>query len=323
MIAINRRAWLAGSAASLCALPASAQAYPQRAVRIIVPYAAGGGTDAFARLITANIQREFGQSLIIDNRGGGASIPGTQAIATASPDGYTLGMVDSAFVTNPGMFKDKLPYDTRKDFAPVSLLVRNQLLLVVPTESPFKTAPELMAFAKANPGKLTFASAGIGTAIHLAGEQLRQVGKVDFLMVPYRGGAPALTDLISGKIDFAFSAYPSIRSHLLGGKVRALGTAGPRIPQAPDLASLDEFGLAGVDAATEIGMIAPVGTPPDVIAKLNRLSVAAVKSGTMHERLIEIGSSPIGSTPDEFRAHIDREIEKWDRLIAVANIKAE
>jgi tripartite-type tricarboxylate transporter receptor subunit TctC len=322
MPTINRRAWLAGSAALACAGPARAQAYPQRPVRIIVPYAAGGGTDAFARLLGANIQGEFGQSFIVDNRGGGASIPGTQAIATAPPDGYTIGMVDSAFVTNPGMFKDKLPYDTRKDFAPVSLLVRNQLLLVVPTESQFKTAAELVAFGKANPDRLTFASAGIGTAIHLAGEQLRQIGQMPFIMVPYRGGAPALADLISGKIDFAFSAYPSIRTHLLGGKVRALAVAGPRIPQAPELASLAEFGLGGVDAATEIGMVAPAATPPEVIVKLNQLSSAAVKGG-MRERLIEIGSSPIGSTPAEFRAHIDREIVKWEKLIAVANLKPE
>ncbi len=323
MIAINRRAWFAGAAASLVARPVRAQAYPQRPVKIIVPYPAGGGTDALARLLANTIQQEFGQSLVVDNRGGGASIPGTQAVATAPPDGYTLGVVDSAFVTNPGLFRDKLPYDTRKDFAPISLLARNQLLLVVPAGSPHKTGPELIAIARANPGKLTFASAGIGTAIHLVSEQLRQTGKIDFLTVPYRGGAPALTDLIAGQLDFAFSAFSSIRPHVLGGKVRALGIVGPRVPQAPDLPSLDEFGLAGVDAATEIGMIAPAATPHEIIAKLNQLAVAAVKGGAMRERLIEQGSSPLGTTPDEFRAHIDREIEKWSGVIAAANIKPE
>ena len=323
MMATNRRAWLAGAAASLVARPAAGQAYPQRPVKIIVPYPAGGGTDALARLLANAMQQEFGQTLVVDNRGGGASIPGTQAVAAAPPDGYTLGVVDSAFVTNPGLFREKLPYDTRKDFAPISLLARNQLLLVVPTGSPHKTGPELIAFARANPGKLTFASAGIGTAIHLASEQLRQIGKIDFLTVPYRGGAPALADLISGQLDFAFSAFSSIRPHVLGGKVRALGIVGPRVPQAPDLPSLDEFGLAGVDAATEIGMIAPAATPPEIIARLNQLSVAVVKGGAMRERLIEQGSSPLGTTSGEFRTHIDREIEKWSRVIAAANIKPE
>ena len=161
MIKISRRDWIAGAMAStalLYARSAAAQAYPQRAVRIIVPYAPGGGTDVFSRLLAAQIEREFGQPLVIDNRAGGGSTIGTQAVANAQPDGYTIGMVDSAFVTNPGLFKDKLPYDTRKDFIPVSLLSRTQLVLCVHGSSPFKTAQELVAFAKANPGKLTFAS---------------------------------------------------------------------------------------------------------------------------------------------------------------------
>ena len=166
-------------AALLRVREAAAQAYPQRPVRIIVPYAPGGGTDVFSRLLAAQMEREFGQTFVIDNRAGGGSTIGTQAVANAQPDGYTIGMVDSAFVTNPGLFKDKLPYDTRKDFVPVSLLSRTQLVLCVHPSSPFKTAQELVAFAKANPGKLTFASAGIGTGIHLAGEQFRQVTGID------------------------------------------------------------------------------------------------------------------------------------------------
>ena len=323
MTAIDRRACLAGAVASLMPRPAWAQAYPARPVKIIVPYAAGGGTDAFARLLANDIQGDFGQSIVVDNRGGGASIPGTQSIAIAAPDGYTIGMVDSAFVTNPGMFKDKLPYDTRRDFAPISLLARNQLLLVVPTASPFKTALDLMAFAKANPGGLTFASAGIGTGIHLASEQLRRIGGIEFRTVSYRGGGPALTDLIANQIDFAFSAYPSINPHIVAGTVRALAVAGPRVPQSPALLSLDEVGLAGVDAATEMGLVAPAATPPAVIERLNALSVAAVKGGALRQRLLELGSSPIGTTAEEFRAHIGREIEKWDRLIAAADIKPE
>src|SRR6185295_13137191 len=186
MIKMSRRGWIAGAMASmalLCARSAAAQAYPQRAVRIIVPYAPGGGTDVFSRLLAAQMEREFGQTLVIDNRGGGGSTIGTQAVANAQPDGYTIGMVDSAFVTNPGLFKEKLPYDTRKDFVPVSLLSRTQLVLIVHPSSPYKTAQDLIAHAKANPSKLTFGSAGIGTGIHYAGEQFGQVAGIDIVVV--------------------------------------------------------------------------------------------------------------------------------------------
>src|ERR1700750_1831778 len=192
---MSRRDWIAGVAGStalLRARAAAAQAYPQRPVRVIVPYAPGGGTDVFSRLLAAQMEREFGQTLVIDNRGGGGSTIGTQAVANAQPDGYTIGMVDSAFVTNPGLFKDKLPYDTRRDFIPVSLLSRTQLVLSVNASSPFKTAQELITFAKANPGKLTFASAGIGTGIHLAAEQFRQGAGIEIVLAAYRGGTRGL-----------------------------------------------------------------------------------------------------------------------------------
>ncbi len=252
MTAMNRRAWMTGAgaistAALLGVSPAVAQTYPQRPVRIIVPYAPGGGTDVFSRLLAAQMEREFGQTLIIDNRAGGGSTIGTQAVANAAPDGYTIGMVDSAFVTNPGLMRDKLPYDTRKDFIPVALLSRTQLVLSVHPSSPFKTAQELVAFAKANPGKLTFASAGIGTGIHLAAEQFRQVAGIDIVIVPYRGGAPALADFLSGKVDFTFGAVPSIREHILGGKARGLGVTRGRSPQLPEIPSMEEIGYPGVE----------------------------------------------------------------------------
>src|SRR5258708_35676657 len=240
MLKTNRRTLLTGAGAMsatalLHARPAAAQAYPQRAVRIIVPYAPGGGTDVFSRLLAAQMERELGQALVIDNRGGGGSTIGTQAVANAPPDGYTTGMVDSAFVTNPGLMKDKLPYDTRRDFIPVSLLSRTQLVLAVHEASPFKTTKDLVEYAKANPGKLTFASAGIGTGIHLAGEQFRQVAAIEIVIVPYRGGAPALADFLSGEVDFTFGAVPTIREHILGGKARGLGATRGRAPQLPDI----------------------------------------------------------------------------------------
>ena len=328
MIKMNRRAWITGvAAASGAALlrmhPAAAQTYPQRPVKIIVPYAPGGGTDVFSRLLAAQMEREFGQTLIIDNRAGGGSVIGTQAVANAQPDGHTIGMVDSAFVTNPGLFKDKLPYDTRKDFVPVSLLSRTQLVLCVHPMSPFKTAQDLVTYAKANPGKLTFASAGIGTGIHLAAEQFRQVAGIEIVIVPYRGGAPALADFLSGKVDFTFGAVPTIREHILGGKARGLGVTRGRAPQLPDIPSMEELGFGRVDSASEMGLIVPVATPVPIVELLQHVSANAVKRAAFRQRLLELGFQPIGSTTDEFRAHVEREIEKWTRIIAAGNIKPE
>ena len=324
----DRRALLRGAAAAsatawLGASPASAQAYPQRPVRIIVPYAPGGGTDVFSRLLAAQIEKEFGQPFVIDNRAGGASVIGTQAVANAQPDGYTIGMVDSAFVTNPGLLKDKLPYDTRKDFVPVSLLSRTQLVLCVHPSSPFKTTKELIDHAKANPGKLTFASAGIGTGIHLAGEQLRQAAKIEFVVVPYRGGAPALADFLAGKTDFTFGAVPTIKPHIDGGKARGLSVTRGRAPQLPGIPSMEEVGYGSVDSASEMGLIVPKATPTAIVTKLQQISANAMKDPAFTKRLLDLGFNPIGTTTDEFRAHVDREIEKWVRVIAAGNIKPE
>ncbi|HKA80025.1 MAG TPA: tripartite tricarboxylate transporter substrate binding protein [Xanthobacteraceae bacterium] len=328
MIMMSRRAWLGGIAAAAGATlwrarQAAAQAYPQRPVKIIVPYAPGGGTDVFSRLLATQMEREFGQTLIIDNRAGGGSIIGTQAVANAPPDGHTIGMVDSAFVTNPGLFKEKLPYDTRKDFIPVSLLSRTQLVLCVHPSSPFKTAPELIAYAKANPGKLTFASAGIGTGIHLAGEQFRQVAGIEIVIVPYRGGAPALADFLSGKVDFTFGAVPTIRPHIMDGKARGLGVTRGRAPQLPDIPSMEELGFGRVDSASEMGLIVPAATPAAIVEKLQQASANAVKDLAFSQSLLERGFQPIGSTTEEFRAHVDREIDKWIRIIAAGDIKPD
>ena len=325
---LNRRTLLTGVAALsgtalLGARPAAAQSYPQRTLRLIVPYAPGGGTDVFSRLLAQRIERELGQSIVIDNRAGGASVIGTQAVASAQPDGYTIGMVDSAFVTNPGLLKDKLPYDTRKDFVPVSLLSRTQLVLAVPAASPFKTAKELVDFGKANPGKLTFASAGIGTGIHLAGEQFRQVAGIEIVIVPYRGGAPALADFISGKVDFTFGAVPTIRPYILGGQARGLGVTRGRSEQLPGIPSMEEVGYASVDSASEMGLIVPAATPPAIVEKLQQISANAVKDPAFSAALLERGFQPIGSTTTEFRAHVDREIEKWIQIIATGNIKPD
>ncbi len=327
MHSFDRRALLRGSAmlaaTALVSGPAAAQAYPQRAIRLIVPYAAGGGTDVFSRLLAMQIEKELGQTLVIDNRAGGASVIGTQAVASAQPDGYTIGMMDSAFFTNPGLLKDKLPYDTRKDFITVSLLSRTQLVLCVHPSSPFKTAQEFIDHLRANPGKLTFASAGIGTGIHLAGEQFRQVTKTEFVVVPYRGGAPALQDFLAGKVDFTFGAVPTIKPHIEGGKARGLGITRGRATQLPGIPGMEEIGYGSIDSASEMGLIVPKSTPADVVEKLQRITANAVKDPEFAKRLLERGFNPIGSSTEEYRSHVDREIEKWIRIIDAGNLKAE
>jgi tripartite-type tricarboxylate transporter receptor subunit TctC len=321
---LNRRNLLAGAAAFAGAArlgPAFAQDYPQRPVRMIVPYAPGGASDILARLIQPQLDRELGQAFIVDNRGGGASQVGTQAIATAAPDGYTIGVIDSAFVINPGLFAGKLPYDTQRDFAPVSLLATTPLVLVVHPSVPANTAQELVALAKAKPGDITFASAGLGTAIHLAGEQFRQVAGIEINHIPYRGGGPSVLDLIAGKVNFTFSTIPSISEHIRSGRVRALGLTGGRSSQLPDVPGMAEAGLTGVDAAPLFGMVAPAAVPAPIIERLSAVAGGAARGGALHDRLLDIGYLPVGSTPAAFRTRIDDEIAKWTRIIQTANIK--
>ena len=318
---LNRRHVLSGLALAALTRSAWAQDYPQRPVRVIVPYAPGGASDILARLVQPHLDRTFGQSFVVDNRGGGASQVGTQAIATAAPDGYTIGVIDSAFVINPGLFAGKLPYDTKKDFAAVSLLAMSPLVLVVHPDVPAKTAEGLVALARQKPGEVTFASAGLGTAIHLAGEQFRQEAKIEINHIPYRGGGPSVIDLLAGKVNFTFSTIPAILEHIRGGRVRALGITGVRHTHLPDVPTMAEVGLAGVDSAPLFGMVAPAAVPPAIIARLTEAAAGAVKSDALNARLTEIGYLPVGSTPAEFRARIEAEIDKWTRIIQTANIK--
>jgi len=323
----DRRSVLRGGAAlgAAALLPdaALAQAYPSGPVRLIVPYAPGGGTDTLSRLLAKQIEAEFGQPFVIDNRSGGASQIGTQAVASAMPDGYTIGMMDSAFFSNPGLFKDKLPYDTRKDFIPVSLLARTQMVLCVQPSSPFKTAKDLIDYIKANPGKLSFASSGIGTAPHLAGEQFRQVTGTDFVMLQYRGAGPALQGFLANNTDFAFFAVPTIKPHIEAGKVRGLAVTRGRAPQLADIPGMDEIGLASIDSASEMGLVVPRATPKAIVEKLERLSLAALKNPELSKRLLDLGFNPIGINSADFRVYVDREIEKWTKVIEVGKVKPE
>ncbi len=302
--------------------PAAAQDYPARPVRIIVPYAPGGATDILTRLVAARLERDLAQPFVVDNRGGGASQVGTQAIASATPDGYTVGLIDSAFTINPGLFGARLPYDTRGDFAPVSLLATTPLMLVVHPSVPATSAQELVALAKAKSG-MTYALPGLGTPVHLAGEQLRQIAGIEIVSVPYRGAGPSIADFIGGNVQMTFATVPSIIDHVRGGRARALAIVGARSALLPDVPTMAEAGLGGVDAGLMFGLVAPAKTPEAVIARLAAAAALAVTTDPLRARLIDIGYAPVGSAPDQFRARIEADIAKWTRVIAAGNIKPE
>jgi tripartite-type tricarboxylate transporter receptor subunit TctC len=327
MQGIDRRSLLIGltSAAtmSLSGARAQPQPYPQRPIRVIVPYAAGGASDIVARLVVGAMAEKLGQSLFVDNRGGGASMIGTQAIATAAPDGHTIGVVDSAFTINPSLFGAKLPYDTKQDFTPVSLLARTSLVLVVPQSLPVSNVKELIALAKSKPGALSMATAGLGTAVHLGCEQFRQEAGIDVVAVPYRGGGPAMIDLLGGKVDFTFGTIPTVLEHVRGNKLKALGSTSERSAHLPEVPSMAEAGLPKVDAAPDFGIIAPANLRPDIISQLAAAAQAALKSDDVRRRFDEIGYQSIGSTPQEYIAHIDASIEKWRHVVTAGNIKPE
>ena len=321
---MNRRSLMRSAAAALAVLPARsvfAQDYPQRTVKIIVPYAAGGASDIIARLIAQHLEHELGQTFIVDNRAGGASVVGTQAVANAAPSGDIIGVIDSAFVINPGLFGSKLPYDTKRDFAPVSLLVTSPLVLAVHSSVPANTVKELVALAKAQPGKMNFGSAGLGTAIHMAGEQFKQAADIDIVLVHYRGGAPSITDLLGGQVQMTFTTVPTILQHVKSGRVRALGITGPRIAFLPDVPSMAEAGYPAVDASPLFGMIAPAKVPATIVAKLSVNAANGIKTDPLRSRVIELGFVPVGSTADEFKSRIDAEIAKWSAIIEKGNIK--
>jgi tripartite-type tricarboxylate transporter receptor subunit TctC len=297
--------------------------FPAKPVHILVPYPAGGAVDVLARTLGDEVAKQWGQSVVVENRPGAGGVIASQALATSPPDGTTLIVVASGHATNPFLYS-KLPYDTFKDFTPISLLASSPNILLVRADSPFKTLADLLAEARAKPGGLSYGMAGNGTSTHLAGELLKNLAKVDIVAIPYKGGAPAMNDLLGKQIPISFNNGPESMGQLSAGSVRALGvTTAKRAAILPDVPTIAEAGVAGYDTGVWWGLLGPANMAADVVAKLSHDFVAAVNAPAVKDRLGSLGASPIGSSPREFDAQIRADYDKWGPIIKAAGIKAE
>jgi tripartite-type tricarboxylate transporter receptor subunit TctC len=301
---------------------ASAADYPDRLIRFIVPQAPGSNTDVYARLLGAEMGKALGQQLIIENRPGGAFVIGLDAIAKAPPDGYTIGVgLIGGMALTPHMVA-KLPYDVLKDFAPIGMIGRGHLMLIVSPELPVKSVKELIAYAKANPGKLSAASSANGSPGHIGLELFKSLTGTQITHVPYRGGAGAINDIIAGRIDLMFEGLASVTPFVLANKVRALGVSGPiRSPAFADVPTIAEAGVPGYVAVTWLGVVAPAKTPRPIIDRLNRAVNDALKSPLMVERFKLIGEDAAPGTPEDYAAVIRTDFTKWKVVIEGAGIK--
>jgi tripartite-type tricarboxylate transporter receptor subunit TctC len=306
----------------LSGMPAFA-AFPDRVIKIIVPFAPGGGTDAIARVLAQEMAKDLGASIIIENKPGAGTIIGAQAVASAEADGYTLLMGSFAHAVNPSL-NARLPFDPNKDFAPVALVARSPNIVVVNPKSSFRSIADLIAAAKAEPEKISYGTFGTGTSAHLAGEMFKHMAKVNMTMVPYKGSAPAITDLIGGQIQVMFTTVASAASLIEGGQLRALAvTTVERSPAFPQLPTVAETGLSGFEAETWYGLFAPAKTPPDIIDRLNKSAAKAVQADGFKKLGVNEGLVLIAAPPDEFARYYRSEMERWRKVIQDAGIKVE
>ncbi|MBI3937619.1 MAG: tripartite tricarboxylate transporter substrate binding protein [Betaproteobacteria bacterium] len=307
------------------ALPAIAAppGYPAKPIRIVVPYAPGGGGDIIARMLGARLTESLGQQVVVDNRPGGGTIIGSEIVARATPDGYTLLINTAAHTINPGLHA-KLPFDALRDFAPVILIALLPNVLVAHPALPANSVRELIALAKARPGSLNYASSGTGTAAHLAGELFRSMAGIEITHVPYKGGGAVMPDLIAGHVQLTFATMPSSIPHVKAGKLKALAVATVKRSSAmPQLPTIAEAGLPGYDASNWIGMLAPSATPGPVIATLNGHIARAVQLPDVRERMLAQGFEPATGSPEAFGAVIRRELPKWRRVITESGARPD
>lgn len=314
--------WL-GILALMVGTTALAQDFPVRPVRLIVPLAPGGGVDITARTLAQKLNGMWKQSVVVDNRSGGTGVIGLDLAAKAAPDGHTLIFITGTHTARPATERN-LPYDVVKDFAPITQVTRQSYVLVVNPAVPAKTIQELIAYAREKPGALTYGSAGLGSLQHFSGELLAIGTKTNLRHIAYKGGGPALVDVVAGHISMVFATPLESVPHIKGGRLRALAVTGAkRSPAMPELPAIVEANVPGYEVTNWYGVLAPAKTPKTIVDTLNRSFVEAMKSPEMTERFTRDGVEPVGSTTEEFRAHIRAEIDKWQRVVAAAGIKAE
>ncbi|HYK14954.1 MAG TPA: tripartite tricarboxylate transporter substrate binding protein [Burkholderiales bacterium] len=303
---------------------AGAQEYPTKPIRLVITYPPGGNTDLVGRALALKLGEFMGQQVVVDNRGGAGGVLGSMITAQSAPDGYTIMLGTSAgMVINP-LLSRKLTYDPVRDFAPVSMVVIVPQLLVINPQLPVKNVRELIAFAKAKPGYLNAGSSGVGTPNHFGTELLKWLAGVDIVHVPYKGGAPALTDLLGGQIQMAFSSVPAVLPHIKAGRLVALGVgSAKRSPALPNIPTIAEAGVPGYEYTTWYGIFAPAKTPRTLIARLNTEIVKAMETPDIKDRFTALGGDPDPGTPEELRAYMANESAKWAKIIKAANVRIE
>jgi tripartite-type tricarboxylate transporter receptor subunit TctC len=318
---------LAALGLSLAAIGAHAQDaanFPNKTLTFVVPYAPGGSSDTRARMLAAKMTPILGQTIVVINKAGGGGNIGTDMIAKAPPDGYTFGIGNFAPLSVNKSMMAKMPFDPAKDLEPIILIERGPLVLVVPENSPLKSFKDLVAYGKANPGKVTFASAGVGGAYHLAGELLSEATAVPMVHVPYKGGGPATTDLLGGQVTFMFDMAPAVLPHIKEHKMRALAVANDkRLAQLPDVPTLDEMGLKNMSMSNWFGLVAPAKTPKAIIAKLNDAANKALKDPQVAEAIQGPGNIIGGGTPEQFLTFVNGETTRWSKVVKDKHITAD
>ena len=324
---MKRRDFLqvAGAGTLTAALPhqAFAQVYPNKPIKFVVGFAPGGATDVIGRLMAKKIGDALGQAVVIENKPGGSSNIGAEAVARAAPDGYTFYVCAITSAINVSLFP-KLPFDFAKDFEPVAFFANVPNILVVHPSVQARTVKELIDLARAQPGKLSYASSGSGTSIHLSAELFKMIAKVDMVHIPYKGSGPAMIDMVGGQVQVMFDNMPSALPHIKAGKLRALAvTSAQRSPSAPDVPTMGEAGVNGFDVQSWFGLVAPKGTPKDIVARINTEAVKALGTADIKERFMDLGAVASPMSPEGFGDYIRAEIARWSEVVKASGAKVE
>jgi tripartite-type tricarboxylate transporter receptor subunit TctC len=319
---VNPRAWFVLLAAAI-AFPGAAQNYPSRPVRLIVGFAPGGGVDINARMLAPKLSEYLGQQVVVENVPGAGTNIANERVAKAAPDGYTLLINTAAVAINMSLYRN-LPFDTLRDFAPVSVFSESPNVLVVNAKLPATNVKELVAMARSAPGKLNYSSAGVGTTQHLAAELFKLRTGTFIVHIPYKGSAPSLTALIAGEVDLSFANIPAIQAHVKSGRLRALAvTASRRAAQLPEVPTMKEAGVEGVEVVVWYGVLAPAGTPRDIVQTLANGIMRATRDPEVRRRMLEQGAEPVGSTPEEFAKLLREEVARWAEVVRISGARAE